>query len=287
MKRLYLATDDIFAIPAESNMFLIYAPLPRIIIIGNSDLAILISLIKKNKFDWLNTDENNRMIKKLLKVGLLSKKRIANTDIDEKEVKFSPKAVTLCVTTDCNLRCVYCFASGGENPKYMKWKIAKAAIDTCLKNLKENETFFLDFHGGGEPTLAWDLINKSIEYSEKICEKRKINLRIGIATNGILSKKQIEYIHKKKITVQLSADGIPKIQNYLRPFKNGKSTYKFVKNTITLFNKLGVSYSVRSTITDFSVKYMFANLKHFHKLGVKRIHFEPSFECGRCFKTKT
>ena len=285
MRQLYLTTEDIFALPYRKKQFIIYAPLLRIILVVNIDAAILISLIKKNKINWSNLNENNETIKKLLELGLLSRKKMIEKTTENIGVKFAPKSVTLCVTTDCNLRCLYCFASGGENPKYMKWNVAKAAIDICLKNIKNKENFQLYFSGGGEPTLAWNLIKKSISYCEKKCKNKKIKLSIHITTNGILSKQQISYIRQKKIEITLSIDGPPKIQNYLRPFKNGDPTYPSLKRTINSFTKLGICYGARATVTNFSIKDMLNIIKHFHALGIKRVHLEPSYECGRCLKT--
>ena len=45
-----------------------------------------------------------------------------------------PTAVTLFLTSACNLRCVYCYASGGEQPRYLDEQVALDAIDFVVDN---------------------------------------------------------------------------------------------------------------------------------------------------------
>ncbi len=66
----------------------------------------------------------------------------------------SPGLLALSVTSDCNLRCRYCYARGGESSASMNWITARRAIDVmaeCFDGFKIQFT-------GGEPLLNLNLI---------------------------------------------------------------------------------------------------------------------------------
>src|SRR3990172_642335 len=76
---------------------------------------------------------------------------------------FAPTAVSLFLTTECPLRCVYCYSSAGERaPKRLPFHMAAEAVDHVVSNAvnlrRDNVTVV--FHGGGEPTAAWPLLQK-------------------------------------------------------------------------------------------------------------------------------
>jgi len=191
----------------------------------------------------------------------------------------------LCLTTDCNLRCIYCYARGGDKPKYTTWPAAKAAINWALAQCKTKE-FRLMFHGGGEPTLAFDMMQRCYEYALEKCRKRHIKLTAYTATNGTLSEKQIMWFAKVDMGVSLSFDGMPDFQNAHRPFRNSiVPSYPVVSRTIQLFNKYRIRYIVNVVVTKDMMPRLPDLIRNLHSLGVKNCAFSPASEWGRCSKS--
>jgi len=102
-----------------------------------------------------------------------------------------------------------------------------------------------------------------------------------LSTNGILGQNTINFLKLHNFIINLSFDGLPNIQNYLRPLAGGGKSYNIVENTIREFVKRRIIFKVRATITNNSVNQMLPFLKRLHSLGVKVVHFEPLNICGR------
>ena len=113
----------------------------------------------------LQRGESSDLIPSLEK-KLLDKRIIAQDNFPiitpfRREEVFSPTYVTLMPTLNCNLRCTYCYSSGGEDTNEdMSFDVAKASIDMIVKNADKKVK--LSFHGGGEPfyTRTFDLVQE-------------------------------------------------------------------------------------------------------------------------------
>jgi len=123
--------------------------------------------------------------------------------------------LVLWVTTDCNLRCRYCYANGGENPEYMDWLVAKRALDLMLNYFGRFKVQF----AGGEPLLNMDLIEQVVGYT------KSWGIRYQIQTNATLIDRGIaRRIKKLGISVGVSLDGLPEVNDRLRPFADGRGS---------------------------------------------------------------
>ena len=123
--------------------------------------------------------------------------------------------LVLWVTTDCNLRCRYCYARGGEDPQYMSWEVAKRALDFMFGHFNG---FGVQF-SGGEPLLNMELVEKVVEYT-----KRR-GVRHQIQTNATLIDKEVaRWIRELGISVGVSLDGLPEVNDRLRPFADRRGS---------------------------------------------------------------
>ena len=123
--------------------------------------------------------------------------------------------LVLWVTTDCNLRCRYCYANGGENPEYMDWQVAKRALDLMLNYF---DSFKVQF-AGGEPLLNMDLIERVVNYTGGL------SIRYQIQTNATLIDRGVaRWIRELGISVGVSLDGLPEVNDFLRPFADGRGS---------------------------------------------------------------
>jgi len=127
--------------------------------------------------------------------------------------------LALSVTSDCNLRCRYCYASGGEQKTQMSWPLAKRAIDVmadCFQCFKIQFT-------GGEPLLNLDLIEKSVDYIYEL----GLKVPCQVQTNATLINPDVAgRLKSLKIGIGVSLDGPTSVNDNLRPFSNGKGSTK-------------------------------------------------------------
>ena len=81
-----------------------------------------------------------------------------------------PTAVTLFLTTACNLRCTYCYASAGDTPtRVMPMEVAQRGIDFVIANALElgRPAIEIAYHGGGEPSVNWKTLTGSYDYARE------------------------------------------------------------------------------------------------------------------------
>ncbi|PIY60564.1 hypothetical protein COY95_01135 [Candidatus Woesearchaeota archaeon CG_4_10_14_0_8_um_filter_47_5] len=190
----------------------------------------------------------------------------------------SVTSVTIFLTTNCNLRCVYCYASGGEKNTVLKFETITAFLETFIKNGKPIE---ISWHGGGESTLYMDLIEKTIQY----LRSKKLYKTSHIQTNGICSLETLRRLVKNKISIQLSCDGPPYIQDFQRPDAFGKPTSQVFERTVRYLIRKKISTNVRVTVSKYSVDKLPSVITYFRRIGITDIKFEPLYEMGRGIKT--
>jgi len=198
-----------------------------------------------------------------------------------------PTSVTLFLTTACNLRCTYCYASAGDTPaKSMPLEVAKRGIDFVAANAlkKKAATFDITYHGGGEPTTHWHVMTDSLAYAhQRAAELGLAPPHASAASNGVLRDDQIDWI----IThidggVSVSFDGLPAAHDLHRLTVLGQGSSERVMHTLRRFDAAGYPYGIRVTVTadniarlPDSVEFICANF------GSRRIQVEPSFQLGR------
>lgn len=238
------------------------------------------------------------------KITSLTKQELSNKKIFEKlkKQKFfgNPKrkvddrlTITLYLTPDCNLNCIYCFDDCGESSESCTRRIAQKqfmspdrAIELLKKVLKNYDKFIpnkkikLRIHYfGGEPTLKFDTIKKVVEF----LEKKKINTIHEISTNLVTSKEKIDYMILKKFHFAISCDGPPKINNKQRPFKYSSNVgpSKHLEKIIKHLTKNNAKIRTKVVVTEYNLKQMPEIVEYLVSLGVNHIRLEPFLLDGR------
>lgn len=153
------------------------------------------------------------------------------------------------LTDDCNLRCRYCYASGGRNKTTMPWPVAKKALDLAGAS---GLPFSVQLTGG-EPLLAWDLAQEAITY----CRSVGYHAFFKLQTNGtLISSRVARELRRLNIGVGISLDGPPNANEYLRPRADGgRST----QATITGMQNLAeeqVMVGVTAVITSKNIHHL-------------------------------
>jgi len=188
----------------------------------------------------------------------------------EHEIILGP-SIAFIPTLDCNLRCIYCYARGGEDKVYMSLDLAMSAIDAIASGFSDPKQEYLSiyFVGGGEPFLNFRLMEKTCSYArEKFSE-----IEIIIVSNGTFGAKQLDWLIQNKVATRISYDGVA--HSIQRPFASGADSSQIVEDNIRRLVKYNIPLTVQLTITDDSVLNMAESVRQIANLGVKYVKIEP------------
>ena len=145
-----------------------------------------------------------------------------------KKRKTVVKALCLHIAHDCNLACKYCFAEEGEYHRrraLMSFEVGKKALDFLIANSGNRRNLEVDFFGG-EPLMIGRLVKDMVAYGREQEKIHNKHFRFTVTTNGVLLNDEIqEFVNKEMDNVVLSLDGRKKINDQMRPFRNGAGSY--------------------------------------------------------------
>ncbi len=206
-------------------------------------------------------------------------------EVNECANAYKPQRVTILPTGNCNLRCKYCYASGGDSELNMPWWMAKWGIDLVVENTLEKggDTFDVYFHGGGEPTTAWGLVEECLRYAKQRGRAAGLNARFGIATNGVFNSKVLHSIEENFQLVSVAIDGPRHVHNICRVKKDGGEAFDPVFDTIKKLDIDGFkNYALVTTITDVTIDYLEETLQFFKdNIKCNEVHIGPAVPAGR------
>lgn len=157
----------------------------------------------------------------------------------------STMALTIAVTADCNFRCVYCYEKDSIKTSKMTVKTQDAILEFVKKQVKNLSNLQISWYGG-EPLLAFDVIEYLSPKFIKICEDNDIVYNAFIVTNGFLLTPEKAAILKKfnVSSIQVTLDGPEEIHNKRRPLAGGQGTFKKIvsnlKDCIDFFNNVNI-----------------------------------------------
>lgn len=180
--------------------------------------------------------------------------------------------VVLWATGRCNLKCKYCYASEGKEQFDMDFKIAAKALDYF-----GNQPMKIQF-AGGEPLLNFSLIRNVYEY----VKLKGYDATFQMQTNATLIDLDIaREIKKMNISIGVSMDGSPTINEYLRG-----GTKKTVHG-IQCLAKAGVRTNINSVVTDKNVDKLYELVDLAIYLGnINGIGLDLLREVGRAKENK-
>ncbi len=157
---------EVFVIPLQERGYLVYAPLRRSAFVTNAKVVNILADLKSG-LSPKGVDADPALMEFL--------RRLEIVDAPPEQLPLTvfggdpcPTAVTLFLTTACNLRCHYCYASAGDTSiRFMGMDVAKRGIDFVAHNAatKGLSHFEIAYHGGGEPSVNWKTMTESLEYA--------------------------------------------------------------------------------------------------------------------------
>lgn len=133
------------------------------------------------------------------------------------------RVVNLIITHQCNLNCVYCYEKF-KSEQRMDFETAQKIIlkeYALAKNSEWFDSLQIDFFGG-EPLIAFDLIRQVTEWV--LAQKWEMPCHFFVITNGTLLNPEMKTWfaqYRDAVTLGLSFDGLPEMQNLNRSQSNG------------------------------------------------------------------
>jgi uncharacterized protein len=269
---------EIHLIPVQDK-FIIYRPLRRLAFIGNramADLALQFKVLPPGVYPPGPTEVQAFF----RSIGFALPDPPAPPPPDP-QAAFRPTSAALLMTGRCNLRCIYCYASGGEKDDLdLSLESACAVIDQVCSNAQElGQPFFeVTFHGGGEPSLAWETLQAAADYARG----KELPAQLNMVSNGVWNQTRCEWVIANLDGLTISMDGAQATQDAQRPFAGGKGSFEAVMRTIRFLDQAKFTYNIRVT----SIPERFAALPEdvaffCRETGCQNIQVEPSFESER------
>lgn len=188
--------------------------------------------------------------------------------------RLSSPVVALMPTFDCNLRCIYCYARGGETKKTMLFEVAKSAIKSVSQYNNCLERLDIYLVGGGEPLLPFNLVKDSVKFAKFIYK----TVVIHVVTNGTFNENVLQWIIENKVDVRISYDG--PMHHFQRPFTFNKAnsvagSEETIKRNIKTLSNNGIHATVQCIVTKMGLQTMRQTIDEVINFGVKVLKFEP------------
>ncbi|MBU7031812.1 MAG: radical SAM protein [Theionarchaea archaeon] len=177
--------------------------------------------------------------------------------------------IGMILTTDCVLRCRYCFAEGGRGkPLYLTERLASRMIEEAVTPQTERMSLYFT---GGEPTLNPDVVLSSIARAREY----DLPLSLFLYTCGIVKEEILDTLIAEDMEFNLSVDGIPSVQNYQRPLCNGGNSSDLVERSIKkIIQQSRHELRAITTVTHESVHHIADSVEYLAGLGVTNLQIE-------------
>jgi sulfatase maturation enzyme AslB (radical SAM superfamily) len=143
----------------------------------------------------------------------------------------------LIMSEACNFRCTYCIHFNNietsdriNNPqKFMRFDVAKETVDRFLSILRRHDKEIAEINfGGGEPLLAWPVIEKVLEYCVSYYSE-EFTFRFSINTNASLITPEVaQKLKEYGVEIASSLDGLREGNDQVRLTKRGKGTFETI-----------------------------------------------------------
>lgn len=169
------------------------------------------------------------------------------------------KILTLVITEECNLNCVYCYQYS-KSHKVMPIDLAKQEIREHLNSNDDFSEIEIELLGG-EPFMRKAFIKELVNWT--IGQNFHKPYVFFASTNGTRIHGDIQNWlreNKKYIVLGLSIDGLPDTQN-----KNRSNSYNDID--LMFFKELYPFQPVKMTINEYTLLHLSDNIVHLHSLG--------------------
>ena len=185
-------------------------------------------------------------------------------------------SATFWITTNCNLRCKYCYEGTDKLNLAMTKEVIDKGIEFIAENLKfeKNEKITIPIHGG-EPFLEFD----SIKYLVNECKKEFKENDVSFVTTTnmtILNDEILKFIIDEIPDITISIDGKRETHDKMRIFSNGSGSHEIAINNGLKLLKYLPNIRVRMTFDSSTVRNLFEDSKFLIEKGFRFIVPAPN-----------
>jgi uncharacterized protein len=182
---------------------------------------------------------------------------------------------TLHVTSDCNLRCHYCYVHKLQK-KRMTLDAAKTALD---RGAKRGENIGIAFFGG-EPLLEKQLIYDTVAYGREVETREGCHFHFKITTNGVLLDDEfLRWCSENRVMIALSIDGTCEAHDAHRRTAGGESSYDMVERAAKRLLKYQPYACAMMVVNPDTVHYYADGVQKLMDLGFQyyicSLNYEP------------
>lgn len=181
----------------------------------------------------------------------------------------------LLLTQACNLACRYCYII--KHKHSISTENARKAVDFIFSNSQEGEPIDIGYFGG-EPLLEFNRLKEITEMIEKhpLFPLREVVLQV--ITNGtIFSDEMAGYLLQHNISLGVSCDGIPAVQDQARIYPDGRPSSSAVEENIRIAIGYFPQIMVNAVYTPSTYKFLPESVEYLYNLGVRKIYINPDF----------
>ncbi len=201
------------------------------------------------------------------------------------EPDFPLQRIVLNTTNQCNLACGYCYeysddriSTTANKPKYMGEDVARAAIDTLMRESAGRKVLHLTFFGG-ETLLNFPLMQWAVGYAKAEALKLGKEIDFSLTTNAtLLTEEIVDFLAANRIGVTVSIDGDRELNDRMRVFHNGKGSYDVIAPKIKMLlerhktNSIGARVTLSSGVS--AIRRIYDHLTK--ELGFKGVGISPA-----------
>jgi radical SAM protein with 4Fe4S-binding SPASM domain len=156
--------------------------------------------------------------------------------------------ITTVPTNNCQLDCKYCYSKfDRDENEDLKFEDIKPLYDRVRE--RDYEEINITFTGGGEPTLNFEFIEKTVDYFSD-----SDNVSFMITTNGVFSKKVCNFLIDNNFSVALSLDGSLEQADLQQNLYLFKDFYSRTLANAKRFRKSDLKISLLSVVTLDAIK---------------------------------
>ena len=189
----------------------------------------------------------------------------------------------LLLTTDCNLRCVYCYSAAGDRRAItLSDGHIAAGMDHFFRHLPPTVGLVrLVLQGAGEPTQAFETAKEAWEDFKWRAAMAGLKFRLAMVSNGNYSQEVLKWLVEERVRLTISLDGPAEVHDRQRPRADGHGSFARAADALRAVAAAGLKPKARSTITRRSLESLPRLLPLLREWGVDELQVEPCREVGR------
>jgi radical SAM protein with 4Fe4S-binding SPASM domain len=186
------------------------------------------------------------------------------------------KAISFLLTTQCNLRCTYCYGARNTDKNVLVGRFAKRVLHDYVGGVGgiKQIRFFAD----GEPTTEMDLLKRIYEEAKGL----EPNMVAEIQTNGVFSEETADWLGKNLDYVYVSIDLLPDDHDKYRVTAGGKPSSPLILKTLQYFKDMSdrkAKIALRATITKYNIERQKEGIDFYHdNYGIDIFWVDPIFQ---------